>query len=216
MHTYVLLIVKKLVITMDKRLTQLALALFVGIIFISSYVSLTDYNSQQSATTSIPVTYFAQGFAEANVVGYSTPLYFSLTCNSPAIRSLASNAITDNLTILEDNNSVYNVFSSGRNISVEPGNMSEHRIYSFVSGGLNSTLSNCTSASATVIARLPSTVNMTVGTQTAPIQIPQSSANVSIVLPIKYTIGTSVKVKLSTTVTANGTVYGPIITILLK
>jgi len=217
MHIHALIIVKKLVITMDKKvLTQLALAIFVGIIFISSYVSLTNYNSQQAATTSTPATYFAQGFAEAKVVGYGTPLYFNLTCKSPATMSIASNIITGNLTILEDNNSVFNFFSSGSNISVEPGNMSEYKIYSFVSGNITPAVSNCISASATVIAELPSMVNLTVETQTAKIQIPQSSANTSILLPINYTIGTSVKVKLSTLVTPNGTVYGPINIIVLK
>ncbi len=211
------LIVKKLVITMEKKaLAQLALAFFIGLIFISSYISLTNYNSQQSATTTIPSTYFAQGFAEAKVVGYGSSLYFNLTCKSPAIRSLANNAISENLTVLENNNSVFNFYSSGRDISVEPGNMSAYQVYSFVSSKLNSTIYNCTSVLATILVKLPGIINLTVGTQKVGVQVPKVDSNASILLPINYTVGKPVRVKLSTLITANETVYGPINIVVVK
>ena len=217
MYIYVLLIVKKLVITMEKnQLTQLALAFFIAIIFISSYISLTNFNSAQTTTTTVPATYFAEGIASARVVGYGTPLYFNITCKSAALRSMTANAISANLTTLMDNNSVFNFYSAGRNMSVEPGNMSAYQIYSFVNRNLNSTLQNCTSVFATTFVKLPSTVNLTVNTQPAQIPLLQSYTNASLVLPISYVVGNSVKVKLTTLVTANGSVYGPINIIVLK
>lgn len=216
MHIYALLIVKNVVITLEKsKITQLALAIFIGLIFISSYVSLTNYNSQQTTVTTIPTTYFAQGFASGKVAGYGTPLYFSLTCRNLSARSAASNAISDSLTLLSNNNSVYNFYSTAGNTSVQPGNMSDYQIYSFVSSRLNQS-ANCVSSSAVTIVSLPSAVNFTIGTQTLEVPVPSADSNVSLVLPMSYTIGTNVKLKLSTLVTANGTVFGQINTIVLK
>ena len=217
MHIYALLIVKKLVITMEKNaLVQLALAFFIALIFISSYISLTNYNTQQTTTTIVPSTYFAQGFAEAKIAGYGTTMYFNLTCKNAKTMGMASNDLSENLTILEDNNSIFNFYASGRSFSVEPGNMSAYQIYSFVNRTLNSTISNCITDSAVTIIGLPSLINMTVGTQILNVIVPQNESNASIVLPLTYTVGTHIKVKVSTLVTSNATIYGPINIVLLK
>jgi hypothetical protein len=199
------------------RLVQLALALFVGLIFISSYVSLVNYNSQQSTTSTIPATYFAQGFANAVVSGYTSPMYFNVTCSDHATASIAGNEISRRLNLLEVNNSVFNFYSSGRNVSVEPGNMSAQQIYSSVTGSMNQSAANCTLAYSTDVISLPAAANFTVGAQNIAVIVPRTQANATIVLPISYGIGSHVRLKLSTLVTANATIYGPIeITVLSR
>ena len=217
MHIYVLLIVKKLVITLDKnRLTQILLAVFIALIFISSYISLTNYNAQQTTVSTTPPTYFAQGFAKAKVVGYGNSMYINLTCRNQSISAAAANIITSNLTKLYTNNSIYNFYSAGSSIPIEPGNMSAYVIYSFIKEKLTAQQANCISSSAVTILQLPAIVNLSVGTQTNQSHMPQSSINQSLQLPINYTIGSIVRVKFSTTVTSNWTIYGPINLVVLK
>ena len=217
MHIYVLLIVKKLVITLDKnKLTQILLAVFIALIFISSYVSLTNYNAQQSTVSTTPPTFFAQGFAKAKVVGYGNSMYINLTCKNQTLADAASSAINSNLTKLYKNNSIYNFYSAGSSIPIEPGNMSAYSIYSFIKGKLTAQQANCISSSAVTILQLPAIVNLSVGTQTNQSHMPQSSINQSLQLPINYTIGSIVRVKFSTTVTSNWTIYGPINLVVLK
>lgn len=217
MRIYALLIVKKLVITLDKnRLTQILLAVFVALIFISSYVSLTNYNTQQTTVSTSPPTYFAQGFAKAKVAGYGNSMSINFTCKNQTIESDASNVITANLTKLYDNNSIFNFYSAGSSIPIEPGNMSAYGIYSFIKGKLSAQQANCISASAITILQLPAIVNLSVGTQTNQTHIPQGSINQSLQLPLNYTIGSIVRVKFSTAVTSNWTIYGPINLVFLR
>ncbi len=217
MRIYALLIVKKLVITLDKnRLTQILLAVFVALIFISSYVSLTNYNTQQTTVSTSPPTYFAQGFAKAKVAGYGNSMSINFTCKNQTIESGASNVITANLTKLYDNNSIFNFYSAGSSIPIEPGNMSAYAIYSFIKGKLTAQEVNCTSSSAVTILQLPAIVNVSVGTQTNQSHIPAGSINQSLQLPLNYTTGSIVRVKFSTTVTSNWTIYGPINLVVLK
>jgi len=210
MGIYALIIVKNLVITMDKRrLTQLGLALFVGLIFISSYISLVNYNAQLTSTTTAAPAYYAIGFSNATITGYGGPLYFDLASGNATVRAVAANIITSNLTILEDNSSVLNFYTAGRNISVEPENMSAYDIYLFISSRLNGTVAqNITVPYATAYALLPQTVNFTVGTQAAKIPIPSAYSNQSFISQVKYGLGSQVRVKITTFITQNGTISG--------
>jgi hypothetical protein len=208
MHIYALTIVKNLVITMNKKLSQLGLAIFIAIIFISSYVSLTNYNSQQATTTTVPQTAVAQGVVQARLTGYGGPMYFLINSKNTTIVSESSNVIISNLTVLEVNNSVLDFYQTGRNISVAPENMSAFQVYSFIKGKLNQTLTNDTAAYATAYLELPSLINLTVGTQKVQVAVPSSYLNQSVPLAMTYPTGSDVRLKILTDITANGTVYG--------
>ena len=199
------------------RIIQLALALFVGLIFISTYISRTNYNSEQ-VTTSIPQTIYAFGFANVSITGYGTPMSFNLTSNNSALRSAAANIIVANLTTLYYNSSILNYpYLSGTSISVAPENMSVQQVYSFISSKLNSTLLNSTIVYATTSLSIPQVVNVsTGGPQKFKILIPEGSRNASITLPIKYKVGDQLKAKISMLVTANGLEYGPISLIIMN
>ena len=208
-----------------KKLMQIVFAVIIALVFISSYVSLVNYNSQQPTTTTAGQTYYAQGFAKANLTGYGGPMYFVITSGSSASNATASNIINSNLTVLEGNNSVSNFYASGMNFSVEPGNMSAYQVYLFIFGKLNAKAANMsssntlatnaiapnpynTTAYAAASLELPQIVNFTIGAQSAMLQIPPQYRNQTIQLPMTYEIGSSIKVKLSTLIETNGTITG--------
>lgn len=191
-----------------KRLAQLFLALFIGIIFISSYVSLVNYNSQQQARTTVPQTVYAQALANGIIIGYGNPMHLSVSGQNASARSTASNIIDSNLTKLEENGSVLDFYAAGDNVTVASQNSSSYQVYSFIVARLGPSLSGTLSANATAYVELPQEMNFTIGTQKARLPIPPSYLNQSMVLPLWYGIGRQIRVKASALVTANGTIYG--------
>ncbi len=192
-----------------KRLTELALALFVGIIFISSYVSLTNYNTQ-SATTTIPGTAYAQGLAVVAISGYGSPLYLNVSCSNAALENRTIGIVTSNLTALESNSSVLDFFATGKNISVAAQNMSAYGIYSFITGKVGPNASECIKGYAVAFLSLPPLINVTVGSQGLQVPVPHKYANQSVFTAINKTIGTKLSVKVSMLLTQNGSIYGPL------
>ncbi len=199
-----------------KRLTEALLAIFVAVIFISSYVSLVNYNTPQNATTTLPATIYAQGVANAILSGYGGALYLNITCKNHTYAAETVNTLTVYLNRLEDNNSILNYFNSGWNISVAPENMSTYSVYNGAIAQLNGDESACVAGYATAFAKLPQTVYMNTGTQVAPVALAQREQNASFPSEISLPAGASLRVKLSALITSNGTIYGPISLVLIK
>ena len=144
------------------KLFQFLLALFVAIIFISSYISLTNYNTQQTTTTTIR-TVVAVGIGNAILTGYGGPIYFNITSTNPILRSDEANVINSNLTVLELNNSLIGPSGSQYNISAAPENMSTYSIYRFVESRLNVSMRNYTRVYSTAYFQLPPYINFSIG-----------------------------------------------------
>ncbi len=179
------------------KLFQFGLALFVAAIFLSSYFSLINYNSQHTPTTTVQ-TVLAVGIGNATLTGYGGALYFNITSKNAALRSIASNIINSNLTMLEANNSIIGTSGTQYNISAAPENMSTYEIYLFIAGKLNSTLLNYTKAYATAHFQLPHAMNFSIGlagTQIVRLPILQRNQSVS-AFPLRYTIGSSHRIKV--------------------
>ncbi|MHB1829830.1 MAG: hypothetical protein ACYCO0_00355 [Candidatus Micrarchaeaceae archaeon] len=179
------------------KLFQFGLAFFVAAIFLSSYFSLINYNPQQSATTAAQ-TVLAVGIGNATLTGYGGAIYFNITSKNTALRSIASNIINSNLTLLEVNNSIIGPSGSQYNISAAPENMSTYKIYLFIAGKLNTTLLNSTQAYATAHFQLPQEMNFSIGltgTQIARLPILQRNQSVS-AFPLRYAIGSFHKIKV--------------------
>ncbi len=198
-------------------LSQLALALFIGLIFISTYISLTNYNSsQQTSTTTVPPTAFAEGFAEGTIIGYGTPLYFNATCSNTIIQNASITSISNSLDILQKNNSISSFYPSGESIIVAPQNMNAYQINDFINETINATESKCISSFAMTYVRIPGALNLTANGQKILIPVPANSTNESIILNPTYKQGSTIRLKVSTLLTANGTIYGPINIVVLK
>ncbi len=204
-------------IIMDKkRITEALLAIFVAAIFISSYVSLTNYNTPQNATTTVPATIFAQGISNAVITGYGGDLYLNITCANHSAAAETVNTLTPYLTKLENNNSILNYFNPGWNISIAPENMSTYEIYASSLARLGRNYSGCVTGYATAFARLPQSVYLNTGTQVAPVQLTQRERNVSFASNLSWAAGTTLKVRVSALVLQNDTIYGPISLVLVK
>ena len=189
------------------KLAGLALGLLVTLVFISSYVSLTTYNNQQQ-TTSIPQTYLGIGIANARLTGYSNPLYFNLICSNKTLQNQTSQIIVENLTQLENNNSVLEVNTpNAKNISVAAENMSVYSVYKFALSKLNQQQQGCITAYSDAVVLLPPTVNMSVGTQHFQVAMPPIDRNLTLFSPLSRGINVTLKVKVSALVTGNLTVY---------
>lgn len=199
-----------------KRITEVLLAFFVAAIFVSSYVSLTNYNTPQNATTTVPATVYAQGLSNAIINGYGGDLYLNITCSNRTVSAETVNTLTSYLTKLEDNNSILDYFNPGFNISVAPENMSSYSIYNSSMAQLKGSEHGCITGYATAFVALPRTVYMNTGTQVVPVQLLPNERNTSFTSKIGWPIGTSLNVKLSALITQNGTIYGPISLVLLK
>ena len=192
-----------------KRLAELGLAIFVAIIFISSYVSLTNYNSA-TATTTIPATAYAHSYATAVITGYSNPLYMNVACHGDAsLENLATNSVTASLTALEANSSILDFIPSGTNISIASENMSTYGIYTYVTGRLDAQEAQCIHSYAIAHLLLPPLLNVTVGSQALQVQLTTAQMNQSIYTALNKSLGTKVKVKVSMLLTQNGSIYGP-------
>lgn len=198
-----------------KQIAELLLALLIGVIFISSYVSTTDYNSQTSTTT-VPATAYGQSITKVTLAAYSNPMYVNVACKNSSIQNSTMNLVQSNLTALESNDSVLQFYATGTNVSIAAENMTPLQIYTYLQGKAGTNASACLRGYATARLELPSYVNVTVGTQKAGIYLPQSDLNTSIVLPMNNSIGSKLSAKLSMFITSNATVYGPVSVVIIS
>ncbi len=199
-----------------KKLMELVAALFIAVIFISSYISLTSYNATQ-ATTSVPGTAYAQAISTARLTHYSSPMVVDISCQNSTAKNHTSDIVNATLSALESNSLVLNFYSVGTNISIAPENMDSYSIYSLLQNRTGSSGAACMKGYATAYISLPQQLNITItGGQQLAIPVPGSYANESVYLEMNRTIGSVLYVKESMLVTQNGSIYGPMSIVLLS
>lgn len=191
------------------KLAGLGLGLLVALVFISSYISLTNYNSQSQKTTSIPATYASVGITKGKLIAYTSPFYFNIVCKNASIDNATAQIINENLSILQNNNSILTSYPvNSKNISVAAANMSVYSIYKFITSKLSAPEQACVSAYSNAVVFLPQAVNMTIGNQRYLVGIPSLYRNATFISPISRGINQTITVKIYATVAQNGTVYG--------
>ena len=192
-----------------KKLLFLIVSILVALSFISSYVSLTNYNGQSGGTTSVPQTIFGQGITTGTIIGYGTPLSITVSCSNSLDTNNTISNLSSALTSMENNNSISNLYNSGGNFQVAPGGLNSYQIYQHFNRTQNSTTFKCLNFTAPAIILLPTNITMAVGNQQANLPINESNRNVSIILSLSNGIGTKLHLKMSSLITVNGTFYGP-------
>lgn len=194
-----------------KKILALLIPLFIAGIFISSYISNTNFSSSQSQqTTTVPQTVFGQGVSNAMIIGYGSPLSITVACANSMEDSNTVSNVTNILTNMESNNSISTFYNSNLNFQVAQGNLSSYGLYKYFQNSQNATQFNCLNFTGPAYVALPPSVEFVVGTQKVNIPLNSSYQNTSITMPLKYGIGTQVRLKVSSLITANGTLYGPL------
>ncbi|MDE1823125.1 MAG: hypothetical protein KGH50_02255 [Candidatus Micrarchaeota archaeon] len=190
-----------------KKLFQVLVTLFIAIIFITSYFSLTNYNtSSRNKTTSVPPTIFASGILNASVAGYGNILSIAVSCKNDTNSTI--NDFSTVLSALEANNSVSTYYSVGNRITVDLGNFNASALYSYLSQRASQAQLNCSRFSGSAVLLLPSVMKAQVQTSTYNVYIPDSDRRYPLPVTLPLNAANGIKVKVSTLITVNGTVYG--------
>ena len=163
-----------------KKLAELLAALFVGVIFISSYAAFggsSGGQTQKQTTTTVPGTVYVSGSAVAKVVSYGKLVDVKVSCRNA---SAASKGLSDFMSALENNGLIGNFYSPADNETlIELGNTTAPAIYAALSEELGKN-ATCTAISATqATVQIPSRINVTYTGGSTTLTIPAGQRNYS-------------------------------------
>lgn len=180
-------------------------------IFVSSFISLSNYSSNShTATTSIPQAAYGQATSNGVVSGYGTQLSINISCSNAMQTNKTITNTTSLLTKLENNNTVFNFYNTNSNFQVVTGNVSSYAVYKYFAANANAMQFGCMSFTGPAYIILPPALNYTVGAQKVQIPLPPKDINNTLTIPLSKGIGTTLKLRISSLITVNGTVYGPL------
>ncbi len=198
---------------MDKKQAiRFFLALFVGLIFISSYYTFRNLNggaqSQKTKQASAPQTVPGFGTANAGIVGYNNTMYIYTACNT-ANETGAEAGVSAIVSELEKNGTVYDSYSIQNETVVQSGSANASYIYSVFMKRLNATSRSCLRFSSYAEAELPNQVQLFIYTinKTYPVNVPQNLSVVQVPVTLSANMSKVVKVRIAALIELNGTVY---------
>lgn len=183
-----------------KRLILFIGALFVAVIFISSYASFSNNSGNGGSTSTTTLkqqsTYLVYGNANAIVINYS---YVAGIFNVNVSESNTINATLGNLQL---NGSVSNYLFQNSTYRVELDTISPYTLYLLISNTING--SNAT-VGATAYVKLPSAIVAYYGS--SPVSVALQKSNYSIFLNSVEPINTIIPLKVTALISGNGSVY---------
>ena len=183
-------------------------ALFVAVIFLTSYAAFSSNSAATTTSTSSTVaTYYAVGSTNAAITGYNNTLFVNVSCKG-TLQNQTFDKINAIATQLENNGSVLTYSSSGNSFQIGPQNMNSKSIYEYMYAKLSSNSTNCTVFSTTATVELPGLIQMDVQGQSIAVNVPYGVAMQQISLKLNQSMASSLPLRVAVLVTANGTVYG--------
>lgn len=190
-----------------KKLMQALVTLFIAIIFVTSYFSLTNYNtSQKNATTTVPPTIFTYGIVNASVADYGGTMSISVSCGNATNATMSDFSAI--LSSLQANGSVVTDYSVGDRISVDIGSLNASSLYGYMARHATGAEMNCSTFSSSVVLLLPTSMQAQVQGSTYTIYLPESTRRYSLPATFPLNSTNNITVKVSALITVNGTVYG--------
>ena len=183
-------------------------ALFVAVIFLTSYAAFSSNSSVNTTSASTTVaTYYAVGHTNAAITGYNNTLFVNVSCKG-ALQNQTVDKINAVATQLENNGSVLTYSSSGSSFQIGPQNMNSKGIYDYIYAKLGSNSTNCTVFSTTATVELPGIIQMSVQGQSVAVKVPYSIATQQISLELNQSMPSTLPLRVAVLITANGTAYG--------
>ncbi len=173
-------------------------ALFVALIFLSSYISSSNIAGATSTTTKAPATYLAIGASKATITGYSAGAYIALHNQSNSTIEL----LNATLSVMETNGSISNYIRIGDNYQVTLSGIDAYALQQNIRAVPALALSNIT-ASAHLL--LPSNAILYVNSY--PVNIMFNRRNYSASITRLKSVGSIINVSVFALITANGSVY---------
>lgn len=186
-----------------KKLIFLVGAIFVAIVFLSSYAAFSNNNSGSTSTSTVKSqqTYFFTGSSNAIITNYSDIAYVTL----PNSTNSSNYNLTGILSKLEANGSVENFAYTNSSYEVVLSTISAYDLQKVLYNdtGTNNTIN----VGSTTYVELPPKVvlSYTNSTQTIPVYL--TNRNYSIYMKNVEKLGSSVNVSISTLLESNGSIY---------
>lgn len=192
-----------------KRLIELLGAIFVAVIFLTSYASFGTRNSQvpKTTTTVISNAFYSTSTVDAAITGYGPALTINVSCSNA---SKVYGQVNNILLNYEKNGSVNTYFPQGSNqFQIESGMRSSYAIYLSMKQSLGSN-ATCIVANPTFFIQLPSTVVFYTpalrSNETVILQKSQTKYEIS--ARFEQNVSNVIAVYVSALVTPQGVVYG--------
>jgi hypothetical protein len=189
-----------------KKLIELLAAVFIAVIFVSSYAAFGNSGGiAKTSTTTIPGTIQIHGSAQGSIVSYGDVLDVNVSC---ANASAVSGSLSGYLAALEKNGSIDNFYSPADNeVLVQTGNYSLLKAYGAIAAKLGRN-ANCTGFAATqATVQIPSAINATYEGGAAKIPIPNALRNYTRQVALSKGMSNSIGVSVYALVTQNGTIF---------
>ena len=189
-----------------KQISQFLVALFVAVIFITSYAAFSSFGGTPVTTTktghTAPPTLYAAGIANATLVNYTPTLNLTVNCKNTSTNVSAK--VTALLNKLQANGSVSSVYTFGKNSTLLDGNDNTIQLYHLISANTNS--SSCLSYSTGGEVRLPRVIKLSVENQVA--EVSTNNTLYTVPVTLSSNLSNTIKVRIGALLTQNGTLYG--------
>lgn len=193
-----------------RKIAMAIAALFIGLIFLSSYFTLRNLSvgSTGTATNNTVVPQTVYGVATANAIfsSYNNTLSIAVSCTNSSSTPVDTK-ISQYISSMEGNNSIYNSYSLPNETVIQPGTMNATKLYKFFSSNLNSTAFSCLTFSSEANILLPAELNLFIVNKTYTVTVPQNLRLSQVQLTLVKNPPSNVKVRISALVTTNGTIY---------
>lgn len=195
-----------------KKIIEAIIAIFIGLLFISSYLTIGNVGGGQKTpsppTQNItkPQTIFAFGNANVMVSGYNNTLVIDVSCNS-SLQAGATAEVGNLISELQQNNSIADYYGFGNISTIQPGKMDALHIYTYMTSKFNASVTNCTKFATPVSVLLPPQVNLYISPQYYLLAVPQNLRTRQLDLFLTNNLSSTIPVKVTATVTLNGTIY---------
>jgi hypothetical protein len=190
--------------TKTKKIIFLVGAIFVAIIFLTSYAAFSNNNTSGTTTTSTvkqnQPTFFATGSASAVITNYTQVATVRILNDSNSTNDAISNLMSQ----LESNGSVDNYIYSNGSYDVYLATISPYGLQSIFD---KSVPANAVSVGSTADITLPASINMFYPGTVQPINVPLSSRNYSLYLSTLQSLNSTINVSISALITETGQVY---------
>ncbi len=192
------------------QILQVLLAVFIAIIFISSYFTFQGINpttqSTKSKTVPTPVTVYGYSYSNALILSYNSTMGITFACPS-GINASVNNKINNEILSLEGNSSIINTYPIQNGLLIDGAPNQTKGIFKKIYNSLNSTTQQCVSFSTYARVLLPSTATMLVGNQSYTASIPSNFSIAKIPITLQASSNSVIGIRIAALIEQNGTIY---------
>lgn len=175
-------------------------AMFVAVIFLSSYASFGMGTTTTTVSTVKPNTYFATGNAVAQIARYGSSAYVQVTGADNTSLDMAN----ETMSKLQNNGSISNFLFTGSGYQVALTGIDAYSLQQQIRDMPGNGIANANATSVAYIV-LPARIRLDVGD--THVNATLANRNFSLPLTGLEPVGSNLSVRVSAMITANGSIY---------